>query len=60
MGDQINEDRFVLIHLFQCLVSGLQFSRSQAENALRNRKYDLELENWLLELRESAFVEIKD
>jgi len=38
----------------------LQYSRSQAENALRNRKYDLELENWLLELRESAFVEFKD
>ncbi len=38
----------------------LQYSRSQAENALRNRKYDLELENWLLELRESAFVEFKE
>jgi peptidyl-prolyl cis-trans isomerase SurA len=37
-----------------------QFSKSQAETALRNRKFDLELENWLLELRESAFVELKD
>lgn len=37
-----------------------QYSRAQAENALRNRKFDLELQNWLLELRESAFVEYKD
>ncbi|MCB1672064.1 MAG: peptidylprolyl isomerase [Gammaproteobacteria bacterium] len=37
-----------------------QFSRAQAENALRNRKYDLELQNWLLEIRESAFVEFKE
>jgi len=38
----------------------LQFSRSQAENALRNRKFDLELQNWMLELRESAFIEFKE
>lgn len=37
-----------------------QFSRSQAENALRNRKFDLELQNWLIEIRESAFVEFKE
>jgi peptidyl-prolyl cis-trans isomerase SurA len=37
-----------------------QYSRSQAENALRNRKFDLELQNWLIEIRESAFVEFKD
>ena len=35
-----------------------QFSRSQAANALRNRKFDLELQNWLLEIREEAFVEL--
>lgn len=37
-----------------------EFSRSQAENTLRNRKFDLELQNWLIEIREQAFVEIKD
>ena len=36
------------------------YSRSQAENALRDRKFDLELENWLLEIREKAFVELID
>jgi peptidyl-prolyl cis-trans isomerase SurA len=35
-----------------------QYTRAQAENALRNRKFDLELQNWLIELREEAFVEI--
>lgn len=35
-----------------------QYTRSQAANALRNRKFDLELQNWLLEIREEAFVEI--
>jgi len=35
-----------------------QYARSQAANALRNRKFDLELQNWLLEIREEAFVEI--
>lgn len=35
-----------------------QYSRRQAENALRNRKFDLELQNWLIEIREEAFVEL--
>lgn len=35
-----------------------QYSRSQAENALRNRKFDLELQNWLIEIREEAFVDV--
>lgn len=34
------------------------YSRNQAANALRNRKYDLELQNWLIEIREEAFVEL--
>jgi peptidyl-prolyl cis-trans isomerase SurA len=34
-----------------------QFTRSQAENMLRNRKFDLELQNWMIEIREEAFVE---
>ena len=34
-----------------------EYSRSQAENTLRNRKFDLELQNWLIEIREEAFVE---
>ena len=34
------------------------YGRRQAENALRNRKFDLELENWFIEIREKAFVEI--
>ena len=35
-----------------------QYSRRAAENALRNRKFDLELQNWLIEIREEAFVEL--
>jgi len=35
-----------------------QYTRSQAANALRNRKFDLELQNWLIEIREEAFVEL--
>lgn len=35
-----------------------EYSRAQAENALRNRKFDLELQNWLIEIREEAFVEV--
>lgn len=35
-----------------------EYSRSQAENALRNRKFDLELQNWLIEIREEAFVDV--
>ena len=37
-----------------------EYSRSQAENTLRNRKFDLELQNWLIEIREEAFVELID
>lgn len=37
-----------------------EYSRQQAENALRSRKFDLELENWLIEIREEAFVELID
>lgn len=35
-----------------------EYTRAQAENALRNRKFDLELQNWLIEIREEAFVEL--
>jgi len=35
-----------------------EYSRSQAANALRNRKFDMELQNWLIEIREEAFVEL--
>lgn len=34
------------------------YTRSQAYNTLRSRKFDLELQNWLIEIREEAFVEI--
>jgi len=37
-----------------------EFTRNQAANALRNRKFELELENWLIEMREDAFVELID
>lgn len=37
-----------------------EFTRNQASNALRNRKFDLERENWLIEIREDAFVEFID
>jgi len=36
------------------------YTRNQAENSLRNRKFDLELQNWLIEIREDAFVEFID
>ena len=36
------------------------YLRNQAEGALRNRKFDLELQNWLIEIREEAFVEFID
>ena len=39
---------------------GREFSRGQAENALRNRKFDLELQNWLIEIRDEAFVQFID
>lgn len=35
-----------------------QFSRQQAENTLRTRKFDVELQNWLIEIREQAYVKI--
>jgi peptidyl-prolyl cis-trans isomerase SurA len=36
------------------------YLRNQAEGSLRNRKFDLELQNWLIEIREEAFVELVD
>ena len=36
------------------------YTRNQAERSLRNRKFDLELQNWLIEIREEAFVEFID
>ena len=35
-----------------------EFSRQQAENSLRARKFDVELQNWLIEIREQAYVKI--
>ncbi len=35
-----------------------EYSRMQAENTLRGRKFDLELQNWMIEIREDAFVEM--
>lgn len=32
------------------------YQRQQAENALRQRKFDIELENWMLEIRDEAYV----
>ena len=37
-----------------------RFKQGQAENYLRNQKFDEELENWIRELREDAFVEIRE
>ena len=37
-----------------------EYRRSQAANMLRNRKFELELQNWLIEIREEAFVELVD
>ena len=36
-----------------------RFRMGQAENYLRNQKFDEELENWLREIRDGAFVEVK-
>lgn len=36
-----------------------RFRMSQAENYLRNQKFDEELETWIQEIREDAFVEIR-
>jgi len=35
-----------------------EFSRQQAENTLRSRKFEVELQNWLVEIREQAYVKI--
>lgn len=35
-----------------------QYRRQQAENALRERKFQMELENWLTELRDEAYVRV--
>lgn len=32
------------------------YQRQQAENALRQRKFEIELENWMLEIRDEAYV----
>lgn len=34
------------------------YTLNQAYNTLRSRKFDMELQNWLIEIREEAFVEI--
>ncbi|MDT8398046.1 MAG: peptidylprolyl isomerase [Pseudomonadales bacterium] len=34
--------------------------RYQAQQILRQRKYDMELENWLTEIRDTAFIDIKE
>ena len=36
-----------------------RFRMNQAENYLRNQKFDEELDSWLREIRDEAFVEIK-
>jgi peptidyl-prolyl cis-trans isomerase SurA len=36
-----------------------QFREQQATSALRNRKYDEELQTWLRQIRDEAYVEIK-
>ncbi|MGM0632045.1 MAG: peptidylprolyl isomerase [Pseudomonadota bacterium] len=35
-----------------------QYRRQLAENAIRERKFEIELENWLVELRDEAYVEM--
>lgn len=39
--------------------SSAQFREQQAMNLLRNRKYDEELQTWLRQIRDEAYVEIK-
>ena len=39
--------------------SSEQLREQQAMNILRNRKYDEELQGWLLEIRGEAYVETK-
>lgn len=36
-----------------------EFRKQQAANVLRNRKYDEELQTWLRQIRDEAYVEIK-
>lgn len=36
-----------------------RFKMGQAENYLRNQKFDEELDNWIREIREKAYIEIK-
>lgn len=36
-----------------------EFREQQAQNLLRNRKYEEELQNWLRQIRDEAYVEIK-
>jgi peptidyl-prolyl cis-trans isomerase SurA len=40
--------------------SSVQVREQQALNLLRNRKYDEELQTWLRQIRDEAYVEIKD
>lgn len=37
-----------------------QVRRSEAQQALYRRKYETELQNWLREIRDEAYVEIKN
>jgi peptidyl-prolyl cis-trans isomerase SurA len=39
--------------------SSAQFREQQALTALRNRKYDEELQTWLRQIRDEAYVEVK-
>jgi len=39
--------------------SSAQFREQQAANLLRNRKYDEELQAWLRQIRDEAYVETK-
>ena len=57
-----SETGWHVIEVMERRVSDLSriYSRNQAANALRNRKFDLELQNWLIEIREKAFVEFID
>jgi len=36
-----------------------EFREQQARNLLRNRRYDEELQAWLRQIRDEAYVEIK-
>lgn len=37
-----------------------EFQRQQAQSVLRQRKFDIELENWMLEIRDEAYVKYID